>query len=228
MKIVFLNTWSGKRRKALVDYIKQQARDTDVFCFQEATDEMKQLTQDTLSHYRELSDFKYFSDEDNFPQSLFIRKGIEVLSFGTLMAGQADCGLAIYTEIKVENSSIYICNVHGKAQPGDKLDDDGRLKQSQDIIDFFKDKNVPIIIGGDFNILPDTKSIQMFKHHGYRNLIEEFNIDTTRNHLAWDRFPTKMYYSDYVFLNEAVTLKRFAVVKNEVSDHLPMLLEIEA
>jgi hypothetical protein len=29
-------------------------------------------------------------------------------------------------------------------------------------------------------------------------------------------------------LNEAVTLKRFAVVKNEVSDHLPMLLEIEA
>jgi endonuclease/exonuclease/phosphatase family metal-dependent hydrolase len=228
MKIVFLNVWSGKMREVLVDYIKQQARDTDIFCFQEATEEMKHLTRDVLSNYTELSDFKFFSDEDNFPQSLFIRKDIEVLSFGTLMADQLDCGLAVYAEIKVEKGSMYICNVHGKAQPGNKLDDAGRLKQSQSIIDFFKDKYDSIIIGGDFNVSPKTQSIEMFKQHGYRDLIKEFAIDTTRNHLAWDRHPTKMYYSDYVFLSGVVTLKRFTVTKNEVSDHLPMLLETEA
>lgn len=228
MKIVFLNVWSGKTRELLVDYITRQARDTDIFCFQEATDEMKHLTQDALSNYRELSDFKYFSDKDNFPQSTFIKKDIEVLSSGTLMADQLDCGLAVYVEVKVKKGSMYICNVHGKAQPGDKLDDAGRLKQSQHIIDFFKDKYGSIIIGGDFNISPKTQSIEMFKQYGYRDLIKEFAIDTTRNHLAWDRHPTKMYYSDYVFLSDAVTLKSFTVVKNEVSDHLPMLLEIEA
>jgi endonuclease/exonuclease/phosphatase family metal-dependent hydrolase len=67
----------------------------------------------------------------------------------------------------------------------------------------------------------------MFTRHGYRDLISEFSIDTTRNHLAWDRHPTKMYYSDYIFVNEMVQLERFEVPKNEVSDHLPMLLEIE-
>jgi endonuclease/exonuclease/phosphatase family metal-dependent hydrolase len=227
MKIVFLNVWGGKTQDVLVDYIKQQTRDTDIFCFQEATDEMKRLSADVLSDYTEISDFKYFSDKDNFPQSTFIKKGMEILSSGTLMAGEVDCGLAIYSEIKVEGGSVYICNVHGKAQPGNKLDDIGRLKQSQTIIDFFKDKNIPIIIGGDFNISPGTQSIEMFTRHGYRDLISEFSIDTTRNHLAWDRHPTKMYYSDYIFVNEMVQLERFEVPKNEVSDHLPMLLEIE-
>lgn len=75
--------------------------------------------------------------------------------------------------------------------------------------------------------MPNTQSIEMFTQRGYRDLIQEFSIDTTRNHLAWNRHPTKMYYSDYVFLNEGVTLKSFIVPKNEISDHLPMLLEFE-
>ena len=35
MKLVSLNTWGGKAYKPLIDFIKQQARDTDIFCFQE-------------------------------------------------------------------------------------------------------------------------------------------------------------------------------------------------
>jgi endonuclease/exonuclease/phosphatase family metal-dependent hydrolase len=227
MRIIFLNVWGESMRDELVDYIAKEAPTTDVFCFQEANDEVKQRCKDTLKDYVEQSEYKFLDEDNDFPQSTFIKKGIEILSQGTLLEDEPDCGLILYTEIKVSDKSLYICNVHGTARPGDKLDTPERLKQSRTVINFFKDKNDPIVIGGDFNTNLETESISMFSSNGYRDLIKEFEIKTTRNHFAWDRWPTKMYYSDYVFLNDEVTLKSFEVIDNEVSDHLPLILDVE-
>jgi len=228
MKIVFLNVWGEEMRDGLADFLKDQTKDTDIFSLQEMTDEVKDRCKDIFLNYTEISDYKYISDHDNFPQTLYIRNNIEVLSSGTLLYESADSGLAIYAEIKVDGSRLYICNVHGTARPNNKLDSPGRLKQSKDIIEFFQNKNVPVIIGGDFNLEPDIESVKIFGRYGYRDLIKEFNIETTRNHFAWDRYPdNKMYYSDYIFLDKKVDLKSFSVIENEVSDHLPLLLEIK-
>lgn len=227
MKIVFLNVWGDRMQDTLVGYLEEQARDTDIFCFQEATEEMKRRTANVLSNYVEISHYKYISEVEDFAQATFVRKDITVLSSDILMPDSMDTGLAIYTKVQVSGGSLYVCNVHGMSRPNEKRDDSGRIKQSQELIDFFKDKAEPVIIGGDFNLFPDTQSIRMFTDNGYRDLIQEFNIATTRNHLVWDRYPVKMAYSDYVFLNDKVTLKSFTVTDNEVSDHLPLLLEIE-
>lgn len=227
MKIIFLNVWGESMRDDLVDYIAKEAPTTDIFCFQEANDEVKQRCKDTLKDYAEQSDYKFLDKDNDFPQSTFVKNGIKILSQGTLLADETDCGLALYTEIEAGDKSLYICNTHGSARPNDKMDSPGRLKQSNAIIEFFKDKDGPIIIGGDFNTNPDIESIGMFGSNGYRDLIKEFNIKTTRNHFAWDRWPTKMYYSDYVFLNDGVALNSFEVVENEVSDHLPLILDVE-
>lgn len=226
MKIVFLNVWGSQMQDGLVEYLKELVCDTDVFCFQEATKEMRNRCIDVLSDYIEISDYKFISDNDDFSQSTFINKNIELLSYETLLVKNRECGLALYTKVRIGNNIINICNVHGRALPNDKLDSSGRLAQSKELIDFFEDTIEPVVIGGDFNILPKTQSIEMFEQHSYRDLIKEFEIDTTRNHLVWDRFPVKMYYSDYIFLNNKVKLASFEVVKNEVSDHLPLLLEI--
>ena len=226
MKIVFLNVWGSCMQKSLVDYLKQQASDTDIFCFQEATDNMKHACAAALSDYREISDYKYISEHENFPQSIFVRKNIAILSSGTLMDHDMDRGLAVYAKVIVEGSELYICNAHGKSRPVEKQDDAGRLAFSQGLINFFGDKDVPVVIGGDFNLLPETESIKMFERNGYRDLIKGFAIDTTRNHLVWDRYPVKMHYSDYAFLNNKVQLVDFNVPKNEVSDHLPLVLTI--
>lgn len=227
MKLIFLNVWGEEMRDNLVDFIKDQTRDTDIFCFQEATEEVKQRCRGTLVGYKEISDDKFVSDNNNFNQAMFIKSDIEIISRGVLLDQDMDCGLVQYAEVKIGNDNTYVCNVHGSARPNDKLDSPGRLKLSKEIIEFFKDKNEPIVIGGDFNLEPAIKSVAVFSENGYRDLIKEFNIKTTRNHFAWDRFPdNKMYYSDYVFLNEKINLKSFSVVENEVSDHLPLLLEI--
>lgn len=227
MKIVFLNVWGEHMQEGLVEYLAEQARDTDIFCFQEATVSMKRACADVLSAYAEVSDYKYISEQENFPQATFVRKDIDVLSTGTLMADDMELGLAVYVKIRVDDTEMYVCNAHGNSRPVEKLDDPGRLAFSQGLIDFFGDKDAAVVIGGDFNLLPETDSVKMFERAGYRDLIRGFDVDTTRNRLVWDRYPVKMYYSDYVFLNDKVQLVDFNVPKNEVSDHLPMLLEID-
>lgn len=228
MKLVFLNVWGDEMRDELVPYLEKQTNDTDVFCFQEATDSMRQSCAHALADYREISDYKYITDDDSFALSMFIKKDIELLSSGTLFAGDMSIGLAVYAEIKLGDNNAYICNAFGRARPNEKLDNPDRLRFSQGLIEFFKGKDAPVIIGGDFNLGLSTESVGMFKQHNYRNLITEFSVKTTRNHLIWDIYPdNKMYYSDYVFLNDKTRLKSFAVDDNEVSDHLPMILEIE-
>ncbi len=227
MKVIFLNVWGDEMRNELVPYIEQQATDTDIFCFQEATDAMKRSCAHALVNYQEISSFKYISDNDNFALSTFVKKDIELLSSGTLLADDMNVGSAVYAEVKYGNNRISICNVFGRARPSEKLDNPDRLQFSSDLIEFFKDKDEPVIIGGDFNLEHTTESIGMFERYHYRNLITEFAIKTTRNHLVWDRFPdNKMYYSDYVLVNDKIRLDSFVVEDNEVSDHLPMVVRI--
>lgn len=227
MKIIFLNAWNGKV-KGIIKFIEDQRGSTDIFCFQETHDEMKLLCKGMLSNFEEIPAYKYVDVEDDFLQAIYTSKNVKVLSSEVLFEGQMDCGLGIYIQVEFENTKVHICNFHGLSKPGDKLDNFGRLKQSKMMIDFFKDKEGLKIIGGDFNLLPETESIEMFEKYGYRDLIKDFKISTTRNRLAWENYPdNKQYYSDYVFVSQEVKVNNFSVPNIEISDHLPLILDIE-
>jgi len=227
MKIIFLNVWNGKVQEGITEFIKEQSRDTDIFCFQEAYDEFKELFKDVFPNHKEFSAYKFVIKDDDFPQATYASKNINIISSEILFDGQIDCGLGIYLHVEFDNTPVHICNFHGLSKPGDKLDNPNRLSQSQKLIDFFKEKEGLKIIGGDFNLFPETKSVQMFEENGYRDLIKEFEISTTRNHFTWDMYPDNpQYYSDYVFVSPNVKIKGFLVPDIEISDHLPMILEI--
>ena len=226
MKIIFLNTWNGKMREAISEFLNEQKQDTDIFCLQEVDSEMKLLCEELLPNYEVVSEYKRIDDTDYFSQSTYMKKGLNVVSSDILFATEMDRGLGIYTQLEVNEQNIHLCNFHGKSRPIDKLDNEGRLKQSQGLIDFFEEKQGLKIIGGDFNILPETQSIGMFEENGYRDLIKDFHVRTTRNRLVWERFPTKMLFSDYVFVNSEIDVTNFTVIENEISDHLPLILEI--
>ena len=88
------------------------------------------------------------------------------------------------------------------------------------------------IIGGDFNLNPDTKSVKIFEEVGYKNLIMDFGIKNTRNEISWKQFQNKpgfvkQYFADYVFVSKDVKVRKFEVPYNEISDHLPQILEFE-
>lgn len=226
MKIVFLNVLNCKIIDGIREFIDKHSGDTDVFCFQEAYDESKSLFAELLSNYQLISDYKFVNEKDDFPQATYIKNTLKVNASETLLADIPNTGLGIYTQFTSGNRAINLCNLHGISKPGDKLDTSERLQQSEIIIDYFRDFAGPTIIGGDLNLDFDSQSIKMFEDNGYRNLIKEFKIPTTRNKLVWDLFPNKQYFSDYVFVNPATEVKQFVVEDVEISDHLPMILEI--
>ncbi len=80
------------------------------------------------------------------------------------------------------------------------------------------------VLLGDFNLTPDTISLQMFeKELGCRDLIKEYGITSTRTHL----YPKENKFADYAFVSRGVSLKKFEVMPDVISDHSPLLVELE-
>jgi len=229
VKIIFLNAWNGRVGDELRRYLKTQLPTTDIFCFQEAYDDMKALAGEVLTNYTAYTDFKPVNEKDNFWQATYIRKDLQVTASGTVLKEQPNSGFGVYVTVQADEQPLCIVNFHGMSRPIDKRDDPNRLAQSRALIEALASK-APVIVGGDFNLLPEAESIRMFAAHGYRDLIEEYNIPTTRNQLAWDQYPEpkfeKQYHSDYVFLSPELTLQDFTVPNLTISDHLPLEVTI--
>ena len=227
MKIVFLNTYFAQI-KGIDKFIKGQSSDTDIFCFQEAGNNVLKAFRKILNGYQSVFAEKEVNN-DKFSQAIFIRKELKIASSKKLFEDDIKIGFGVYTQIVNNGHLINICNFHGIWEPGHKLDVPERLKQSQKIIKFFSKISGPKVIGGDFNLLPETKSIKIFEEAGYANLIKDFKISTTRNRLGWGMFKKeeRQYFADYVFASADIKVKSFSVPNIEISDHLPQILEFE-
>lgn len=101
MKIIFLNTWNGKIRDKISDFIKDQAKDADIFCFQEAYDCMRDLTRELLPDYDEQAAYKFVIEDDDFPQATYTRKNMSIISSGSILKDQKGTGLGIFQELQL-------------------------------------------------------------------------------------------------------------------------------
>lgn len=237
MRIIFLNCWHGKIKDGLFNFIKNNAPQTDIFVFLEVTPEMFSVFSENLVSFTG----DYLANSIKSGQSMFISKNLLIVSGEKIDLYEqqpGDTGCLQKVKLKTGGLEFYIGGIHGKTLPGDKLDTKIRLQQSRKILKAFEAENFPRIIGGDFNLLPETKSIKMFEEAGYRNLIVEFKIKTTRNRFAWEqakrqvkeegkKFFGRQYFADYVFVSPEVKVLNFEVPALEISDHLPLILDFE-
>ncbi len=233
MRIMFFNIWHGTLLNELEKYIRGKVGSIDIFCFLETDSELQAKLTNVLPNF---SPYFYPGIKTDYlggvreGRSIFVRENIKVLEFKKIKLFQThkrDAGGMLFARLGVNGKDLYIGSVHGKARPGTKLDTPIRIKQSEKIIDYFKNIKGPKIIGGDFNLNPDTKSIQMFEKAGYRNLIKNFGIKNTRNQVSWKNFDNVQHFADYVFVSPKINVKKFNVPYNEVSDHLPQILEFD-
>lgn len=142
---------------------------------------------------------------------------------------------ALYLVVREKGQEYLICNVHGNSQPPNKLDSPFRLSQFEKVRDFLKPRTERLILMGDFNALPDTRSVKMFEDMGLRNLIREYRIPTTRGSHMRVLFPEYadgsygfQEFADYTFLSPEIPVNAFEVPDLPISDHLPMVLTIDA
>ena len=230
MKIIYLNTWEGKQADAISEFLKVHKIDTDIFCLQEVYEGMREITKNLLQDFNEI--YKHQDGPDfetgieDYAQAIYIRKNIKILKSEELFENSTKAGLGLAIDIEFDTKILHILNYHGISRPKDKLDNDARLSQSKKILDFYNTLSGPRIIGGDFNFLPETESYNTFIKNGYKELVKSSNTPTTRNRLFWDNRPEKHLFSDYIFISQDINPKTFQVLDVEISDHLPLILEI--
>lgn len=129
--------------------------------------------------------------------------------------------------INTPKGPVSFFNFHGVFHPGDKLDTPQRLRQSDDVMTFMQKFRGAKVIGGDFNLMPQTRSVRKFEEGGYRNLVADYKVKSTRSSLSpyWNT-PEKQLFADYVF-TQGVKVHDFYADDVLVSDHLPLVLKFE-
>ncbi|MFZ2205782.1 MAG: endonuclease/exonuclease/phosphatase family protein [Minisyncoccia bacterium] len=247
MKLITLNIWGGRACKDSGIFDKYS--DTDIWCFQEVykdatnyydatdneSDANRELFKDIESHLK--------SHKSNFCQvldgiygiSTFLKDEIQIVSRGELLVAKGawedtsdmhnrDHHRKLqWFEIMLNGKKILLMNVHLTHRPQGKMDSEKRLNQSKIICDFMNMFDCPKILVGDFNLLPDTESINMIEKAGMRNLVKEYDIKSTRTEL----YGKPLQFADYIFVSKEIEVVDFKVLPDVVSDHSPLFLEFE-
>jgi len=245
MKLITLNIWGGKVFKSLTDFLEKNAEDTDIFCFQEVFNNPPDVKsqfqtwgakEDIYKDIaRALKDFDgHMAPSQDGEESLcmFVKKNLGVWEIAdqfvyrwkNAMEGDdgSTAGINVqYLKFNSEKKDFMVCNLHGHWTPNVKRDNPARLEQSQNIrklLDSFKGAK---ILCGDFNVDPDTKSMEILET-SMRNLVTEYKVTTTRSTLYLKKGTP---ICDYILVSPEIQVKKFGVIEDAVSDHLPLYLD---
>lgn len=132
-----------------------------------------------------------------------------------------------YVRFSLGGKLFTICNFHGIAYPGNKLDTPDRIAQSKQLKEFLDKERGAKILCGDFNLMPETKSVALLEEN-LTDLIKTFHIRETRGKLSpFFGKSDAQHFADYMFVSPDVRVIDFKVPDAGVSDHLPMILESE-
>lgn len=241
MKLITLNIWGGHVRNPLLNFIMSN-RDTDIFCFQEVyhharkkmSDDDREVSLNIFSELQQLlPDHQGFFRpvlENAFGIGMFVKKGINILEEGEIIIhdnpeypghGPTHSRNLQWIKYRFNNQEYAILNVHGLWNGQGKTDTPERIAQSQRIREFMDNHdNTLKIVCGDFNLRPDTESLKIIEK-GMVNHIQINKIESTRT----SYYPKSEKFADYIFTSPELTVNTFKVMKDEVSDHAPLLLE---
>jgi endonuclease/exonuclease/phosphatase family metal-dependent hydrolase len=257
MKILSLNIFGGRKWEDLEPFLKHQAADTDLYCFQEVTSseyhiEMGEIGMAGNPRFSDLYEMitstlqgftGYFGCElRNMPGSpngipihygsgLFIREGLtheyhEAFAYGAeedRSAGKKAFELSSrIVQTALVDSKLAVHHLHGVWALKDKSDVPGRTEQAEKINKIMSAYSVPQILCGDLNLGPRNASLKTLTN-GRRNLIDEYNVGTTRPHHTVE---SGTGFCDYAIVTNDVKLADFKVLPDVVSDHLALQIEV--
>lgn len=242
MKLLQLNTWSCKLAPEIVKLLDEES--PDIVTFQEAvstTHDGKIL--DTIDsvfdehpfssrYYAPLVEFAFMHHQasrgnliaSNLPftaQSQLWTHGSLATDFDYEDSGGYNVARNIvHITHKLDNGTpLHFLTLHGYHLKEHKLGNEETLRACQMLVDYVHSLEGGIIVTGDFNLAPESESIQLV-NRSLHNLSVEYGLTTTRNHLT-----TKREVCDYIFVNDHINVSAFLMSDMIVSDHNALTLE---
>ena len=250
MKIISLNAWCGRVGESIYDFFIKH-KDVDIFCLQEVDLDGSKFDVDVTGPNPKGDPRLFISLQEILPEyhgffspilgswwgnAIFVKNELyrSVSAYGEFVVSDEQQKYMQYDtwfrrtiqwiDLVVDDKQYTLLNYHGLWEKDrGKGDSPDRIEQSQNIIDFLKTKkDRKIILLGDFNLNPDTQSLQMLEKFPLKNLIKDFGITDTRTSF----YTKENRFADYILVSPEVDVKDFRVLPDEVSDHAPLYLEI--
>lgn len=239
MKLLQLNSWQMRLAKNIIDLMRDES--PDIVCLQEVFQtegelgyitSLKSLQEKTHYPHQYYSPFYSFVSMDEE-----VEFGNAILSRPTISSRNTIFTSGVYKNnftfshddynvrnmqhviVDCHGTAINVLNHHGFHVPKHKDGDSHTLAACQQIADYIEGLQGPVILTGDFNLLPDSESLNILNKR-LRNLSIEHDLQTTRNDLT-----VKDEVCDYIFVNDMIKVHDFYVSDKIVSDHQGLLLD---
>jgi endonuclease/exonuclease/phosphatase family metal-dependent hydrolase len=123
--------------------------------------------------------------------------------------------------IVLHNKPTHIITHHGYHIPEHKNGNAETLRQMKELAEYIKKLEGPIILTGDFNLLPHSKSLEIINKE-LTNLCIVNKVKTTRSNVK-----TRQEVCDYIFVNDQIKVKKFEASDKVVSDHKALILDFD-
>lgn len=243
MKLIQLNTRSCKLSTEIVHLFNTER--PDFTCLQEVVSaEFDGKILDTINqitdkyplkdyYYTPLVEFSFMhhrAKRGNMIMSQFpIAESTEVWTHGQyvedfdyLDSGGYNAARNIaHAKIETPQGRINLMTLHGYHIKEHKNGSKETLHACQKLIELATSFDEPVIITGDFNLAPESESIQLMDQY-FRNLSAEYALPTTRNYLT-----SKSEVCDYIFVDNKVVVNDFYMSNIVASDHNALVLDFD-
>ena len=248
IKFITLNLWQGGLLfESIVEFIRKE--NPDIIALQEVYDGRSSYLkkhQRTLTVFQEELNYKHFFfspaflDErkrDKLPNGNAILSRYPIITgktifydvgFGNVRTPNLNDFTSIprslqQTVIQINNINVHVYNTQG-IWGFDGKDNQRRLKMSQTIVNEIKNKN-HVILAGDFNVSPKTKTIQNIKR--YLNNVFGNELTTTFNLKRKDKGDYATSVVDMIFVSRDIKVLTRYCPSIDISDHLPLICLLE-
>ncbi|HEY5152532.1 MAG TPA: endonuclease/exonuclease/phosphatase family protein [Candidatus Saccharimonadales bacterium] len=243
MKIIQANIWGGKLGQQIMDFLVREK--PDFVCMQEVND------LDGRAGYKFFATLDEIKNGAGLPEAAMsasyasrymereLKYGNAVLSRLPLASAKTVFTRGSYKHnfdvtkddgnirnlqfvtVKVSGRVLNILNHHGHHVPDSKAGNDETSRQMHVIADVIDSLDGPIILCGDFNLAPDSESLAIINGK-LTNLSIKYGLKRTYN-----QFSAVNTVCDYIFVNDLVKVRHFAMSEDLISDHKALIMEFE-
>lgn len=241
LKLLQVNIWGGKLEKQLIALL--QAETADIVCLQESVSipggavfvvTVEQLQKSCGYMYAYSSpviSFGLMGKEAQFGNTILSKVPFsETDTIFTRLQHKSNFNFDTddynirnlqHVIVTVDGQRVHILNHHGHHIPGHKDGDLETERQCEIIAQKISELDGPVILTGDFNLAPHSKSLEQI-NRSLRNLSIEAGLRTTRTQLT-----QKKEVCDYIFVNNDIHVQSFRALDDLVSDHKALVLEFD-
>lgn len=240
MKLIQSNIWGGKLKFQITDYL--EIEQPDILCMQEVNDlkgEEGYLFA-TLDEIAKAGNFSATKMAPFYSQNYMNR----TMDYGNAMASRINFKdySATFTDgsfiefydnmehgthphnfqhasFDINDTVMHVINYHGAYVHGSKAGSAATERHMQQIANYVKQLRGPVIVTGDFNATPDSKTIAIL-NAVLRNLCAEHKLQNTYSELSHHNV-----VCDYIFVSDDINVQSFEMADALISDHKALVLE---